>query len=661
MAGLTQLIDIAASGLAAATAGMETVSNNTANVNTPGYDVERVAQVALAGSGDPVGRGTDVTAIQRAFDQFAFQQVVAASSAGQASQTLQTNTAALAALFPLASGGSGGLGAALSGFFTAANTLAAAPASTPDREAFLGAAQSLTGTFHSVASQVATDLTDLNGQIGDAVTQINALAAQIAALNQSIAAQPLGGDANALLDQRNQLVQQLGQQIGVTVLSGANGALDVYTTGGAALVDGTSAAALSVASGGYGDGAVTVTYAPTGQDLTDSLSGGTIGGLLTFRMQLMGARDTVGGLAAGLAAAVNTQQSLGLDQNGALGGSLFSLSGPSIYAASTNTGSGTLSASITDTAQFTPGDFILTKTAGGFEATNTATGQTTALGAGPSLSLDGMTIAVSGTVATGDSFALEPTATAAQTLALATTDPAAVAAAAAYVVTPGAINGGASGSGAITDTNKGTVSAMVGGPVASSSLPAGTVLVPASAFGQTLAIVFTSATNFQVETSTGSVLASGAISPTAGAEIAIAFPSPPAPSGEMESVSLSAGTAATGDTFTLSPGGTGSNGNIAALARLASQKLVSGQTLGDAYAALVTTIGSNGQDARVAATAAQGVLTQAQQTQQSISGVNLDEEATHLVAYQQAYQASAQVVAAAQTLFQSLLAAVQAG
>ncbi|MGH7110533.1 MAG: flagellar hook-associated protein FlgK [Stellaceae bacterium] len=657
MAGLTQLIDIAASGLSAATAGMETVSNNTANVNTPGYDVESTAQVALAGDGDPVGRGTDVTAIQRAFDQFAFQQVVTASSAGQASQTLQTNTAALAALFPVASGGSGGLGAALGSFFAAANTLAGAPTSTPDREVLLGEAQSLTGAFHSVAGQVATDLTDLNGQIGDAVTQINALAQQIAALNQSIAAQPPGGDANALLDQRDQLVQQLGQQIGVTTLSGANGALDVYTTGGAALVDGTSASQLSVASGSYGDGTVAITYAPTGQDLTDSLSGGTIGGLLASRAQLIGARDSVGGLSAGLAAAVNTQQSLGLDQNGTLGQPLFSLSGPSVYAASTNTGSGTLSASITDAAQFTPGDFILTRTASGFEATDTATGQTTSLGAGPSLNLDGMTIAVSGTVATGDSFKLEPTATAAQTLALTTTDPAAVAAAAAYVVTPGSV----SGSGAITDTNKGTVSATVGGPVAGSSLPAGTVSVPASAFGQTLEIAFTSATNFQVKTSTGSVLASGAVSPTAGAEIAIAFPSPPAPSGDVESVALSAGTAAVGDAFTLTPGGAGSNGNIAAMAGLASQKLVSGQTLGDAYAALVATIGSNGQDAQTAATAAQGVLTRATQAQQAISGVNLDEEATHLVAYQQAYQASAQVVAAAQTLFQSLLAAVQAG
>jgi flagellar hook-associated protein 1 FlgK len=654
MAGLTQLIDIAASGLSAATAGMETVSNNTANVNTPGYNDEAIVQTELAQSGDPAGDGTDVTSIQRAFNQFAFQQVVQSSAAEQASQTLQTNSQALAALFPVASGGAGGLSAALGSFFAAANTLAGAPTSVPDREALLGQAQSLVGTFNALGSQLATSLTTLNGQISDAVQQINTLSQQIAVLNQQIAQQPPGATPNALLDQRDQLVQQLGQQIGVTVLSGANGALDVSTANGAALVDGTSAATLSVASSSYGNGTLEITYGVTGQDLTNGLSGGVLGGLLASRTQLSAAQNSVGALAAGLAAAVNTQQSLGLDQNGALGQPLFSVAGPSIYAAAANRGSGTLSAAISNPDQFVPGDFILTKTASGFTATNTATGQVTALGNGPSLNLDGMTIAVSGTVQTGDSFMLEPTAAAAQTLAVATTDPAAIATAAPYVVTAGAMNS----SGAVTDNNQGNIQATAGSASASG---AGTVSVPASAFGQNLSIVFTSATNFEVQTSTGSVIASGAVSPTAGAEIAIALPSPPAPSGAVETVSLSAGTAAPGDTFTLTPGGAGSNGNIAALAGLATQNLVSGQTLGNAYAALVTTVGSDGQNAQIAATAAQGVLTQAQQTQQSISGVNLDEEATHLIAYQQAYQAAAHVIAAAQTMFQSLLTAVQAG
>ena len=100
---------------------------------------------------------------------------------------------------------------------------------------------------------------------------------------------------------------------------------------------------------------------------------------------------------------------------------------------------------------------------------------------------------------------------------------------------------------------------------------------------------------------------------------------------------------------------------MTAMAGLATQTLLAGQTLGSAYATLVTTLGSRGQEAQVAAQAAQAVLSRAQTTQQSISGVNLDQEAADLVSYQQAYQAAAQVIAAAQTLFSSLLTAVQAG
>ena len=96
------------------------------------------------------------------------------------------------------------------------------------------------------------------------------------------------------------------------------------------------------------------------------------------------------------------------------------------------------------------------------------------------------------------------------------------------------------------------------------------------------------------------------------------------------------------------------------MAGLASAKLLSGQSLADNYAALVTTIGTNGQSAGVAAQAAQAVFNRAQSAQQSISGVNLDEQAANLVNYQQAYQASATVIATVQTLFRSLLAAASA-
>lgn len=655
MSGLTQVLNIGASGLEAATAAMQTVSNNTANANTPGYSVEVVSQTDLPGTGVNPGSGAEVTSIQRAYNQFVTQALVAAGSANQAAQVVQSNSETLAAIFPTASGGANGLGAALDGFFAAASALTPDPTSLPERQVLLSKAQALADSFHSAAGQVAANLTAINDQLGAAVQQIDTLTRQIASLNQQIARQSDGNPPNALLDERDQLVQQLGQQVGVTVLPGTNGMLDVYTASGAALVNGTNAYQLSAAADAYGDGNVAIEYGPSGQDVTASLSGGAVGGLLASRAQAVSVQNSLGALAASFADSVNAQQSLGLDLGGKLGQALFSAAGPVAYASSANTGTGTLSAVITDFSQFAPGEFIVSKTASGFEATDTASGTATALGNGPTLTLDGMTITVSGTVQTGDSFKLEPSAATAQSLALATADPSAIAAASPYVATPGAIDA----SGAVTDTNRGNVQVGVGGPMPASALPLGAVIVPASAFGQSLSIVFSSATNFTVRDSGGAAIGSGSIGPNAGAQIAVALPSP-APTGMVETVNVSAGAAAAGDSFTLTPGGVASNGNITALAGLADQKLASGQTLGDTYAGLVAGVGSYGQEAQAAATAAQGVLTMAQQNQQSVGGVNLDEEATKLVSFQQAYQASAQVIAAAQTLFQDLLAAVQA-
>jgi flagellar hook-associated protein 1 len=642
MSGLAQLFETGLSGLTAATEAMATVSNNTANVSTPGYNVESVNQTEVPGFAGGPGNGTEVTSIQRGFDQFAYQQGVEATSANQAAQVVETNAENLTSLFPVASGGSSGLGAALNSFFSAANTLSQDPSNQADRQELLGQAQSVAADFQSVGSQIGASLGSIDTQTATAVQQINSLTQQIAQLNQAIpAASGTGTAPNSLLDQRDQLVQQLSQQLGVTTVAAADGVVDVYTTGGAELVGGATSYQLATGANQYGDGAVAVTYGPNHQDLTQSLTGGQLGGLLAARSQLVDAQNSLGTLAAGFAAAVNSQQSLGLDLSGNPGQQLFSTAGPVVYASSGNTGTGTVSATLTDPAALTGDNFILTKTAAGFTATDLATGQSTTLGNGPTLSLDGLTITVAGNAHTGDSFEIEPTATAAATLSVVTSDPSAIAAAAAYVATAG--------------SNAGNVT--VGAPVSGSALPAGAVQVPASQFAEPLTIEFTSSKNFNVLSSGNTVIASGSLSASSGAEIAIAYPASAAP-GEYATVSLSAGTAAAGDSFTLSPGGSGSNGNIEALAALSSQNLVGGQTLGSYYDTLVSTIGSQGQQAQLAVQSTQAILTQAQNTQQSASGVNLDQQAADLVVYQQAYQAAAKVIATAETMFQTLLSAI---
>jgi flagellar hook-associated protein 1 FlgK len=659
MTGLTEILNIGITGLDAATQGMQTVSNNTANANTPGYNLETIDQMALPGASLPtggIGAGTDVTSIQRAFNQFVFQEIVGATATNQAAQTMLSSSQNLASIFPVASGGANGLGQALSDFFAGVNTVAENPADLPNRAILLGDAQSAAALFNSVGNALAANLASQNQQIGATVGQINTLTSQIAALNKTITAQvgAAGAAPNTLLDQRDQLVQQLSQEVGINVVQDSNGAVDIYATGGAALVNDGNAYRLNATSGSFLDGNVAVTYGPTGQDITQSLGGGQLGGLIGFRGQLIGVANSIGALATSFADAVNSQQAQGLDLNGNLGQAMFSEAGPAVYASSANTGSGSLNATIASAGALVPDNFIVTRTATGYQATDETTGQVTALGAGPTFSYDGMTLAVSGSVNVGDSFEVEPTITAAQNLAVVMTNPQLVAAASPYVVTAGTATSG----GSIVDRNAGNVQATVGGAVASGSLPAGTAIVPASYFGQDVSIEFTSATTFNVLSSGGATITSGSFSAGAGAEIALPYPAGAA-AGEAVTVTLSAGTPASGDGFVLTPGGPGSNGNIAAMAALNTEDVIANQSLGDYYSQIVTSIGNQGQDAQISSQASQAVLTSAQSLQQSISGVNLDDEAALLVSYQQAYQASAQVIATAQSLFSGLITAMQ--
>ena len=82
-------------------------------------------------------------------------------------------------------------------------------------------------------------------------------------------------------------------------------------------------------------------------------------------------------------------------------------------------------------------------------------------------------------------------------------------------------------------------------------------------------------------------------------------------------------------------------------------------TVGKAYSQLIAQVGTAGASANTALSAQQSILDQATAAQQSVAGVNLDEEAANLLRFQQAYSASAQVITTANSIFQSLLSAVQ--
>src|SRR5690606_20397941 len=101
-------------------------------------------------------------------------------------------------------------------------------------------------------------------------------------------------------------------------------------------------------------------------DVTQFLTGGALGGTLDFNREMLSpARAELGRIAAGLVHTFNTMHRNGMDLDGELGGDFFAMAAPQSYSASTNAGTGAVTATITDTAALQPTSYRLT-----FDGTN---------------------------------------------------------------------------------------------------------------------------------------------------------------------------------------------------------------------------------------------------------------------------------------------------
>ena len=117
------------------------------------------------------------------------------------------------------------------------------------------------------------------------------------------------------------------------------------------------------------------------------------------------------------------------------------------------------------------------------------------------------------------------------------------------------------------------------------------------------------------------------------------------------------GTPANGDKFSISASGPSDNRNGLLLANLQKQGTLnnSSTTYASAFAEMVNSVGNKANELNITATSEAKVLENATAAMQSESGVNLDEEATNLLRYQQAYQAAGKMMSIASQLFDTLL------
>ena len=621
------------SGLLAFQSALDTISNNISNVNTPGYSGENVNLVSSPGQASSagwIGNGVTVSSVTRDYNQFLAEQTNGATSSYNQLNALSTLADNINNMLGDASTG---LSATLQSFSQSLQTLAASPSSSADRQAVINQAQTLISQLQSYQSTLGQLQTQVNTQVASGASAITSLAQQIASLNQQIttAQNATQQPPNQLLDERDSLINQLSQDVSVNTVTQSNGAINVFIGSGQPLVVGDNASTLTTNSDQFGSGQLQIDLStPSGNvDITPEITGGTLGGALQFSQQMLTpAQNTLGQVAVTLSSLVNTQNEAGLDQNGQIGQALMTVGAPTVLPSVDNQGAESVSASITDLSSLTTSNYYLSYNGTSWGLVDTASGVATPLtsttsGTTTTLTGAGLTLTVTGTAHAGDQFLVQPTAGAVAGMAMLTTNPSAIAAAGPLVTSAGANNTGT-------------------GVIQSATVP------NLAAWTQDdYTVSFTSPTAYTVTNSGGATVASGTY--TSGSPI------------DFDGMDVTiTGVPASGDSFAIdaNTAGSGDNSNALQLANVLNQNVLAGgtQSINDVVNGFVSTVGLQTSQAQNGTTAQQAALTSAQTAQQSVQGVNLDQQAAEMVQYQQAYQAAAEVIATAQTLFNSVLA-----
>ena len=653
------LMNVGVTALNANQAALQTIGNNIANVNTPGYSRQTVALQTVAGQNRGsgfIGNGVSVATVMRNYSELLNKQATAAKAASAADIARSDSLNQMQDIF---SGGDAGIGSAITNMMNAFADLNAAPMDSTARNVVLTRIAELTSRFRAASTSLEEQDYATKQQITNDVTLVNSLASQVATLNTQISrALATGHTPNDLMDQRDQLIREINQHVKTSQVNADDGSINLYVGGSQALVLGNSVGQLSVSdSKDYpGSGKLSLYFNQlNGEQVELSASmvaGGEIAGLLKFNNEdLVEGRNLLGRLAQAIGTELNQQNKLGLTLSGNPGTALFDL--PSSMPGYSNIPGynlGTPSASVTytDTTQMVASDYkiVFGSTAADTKIVRLSDGKTRSLvgdlGASDPLTdpttftVDGLTFSLDANAITGtqgQSILFQPFSAAASSIK-------------ALVFTPEDLAVSNPVSAAINTNNQGTLQL--------SQLKAVGTGVPA--IGSPVTITFgvdatTGAITYDYTGNTGAPLPykSGESITIDGWQIKLAGTPKDGDSVEVSN----ARELALGDSWKRN------SGNATAFLDLRDATIFDNSTtLGDGFAAAMAIVGTRTQSAQYAAELSTSVATSLEGERTSVSGVNLDEEAARLLQYQQSYQASAKVIQIAQSLFDSVLNAV---
>jgi flagellar hook-associated protein 1 FlgK len=628
------MADMLATGLSSLRAfqrALDTTAHNIANVSTAGYTrqtVDFAARKPDSYGQNWIGTGVNASSVRRVYDQFVSQQVRTSSGSLARLEAFASNAERLDDLL---GNTSNGLSTTLQSFTDAINEVSSTPNSISARQVLLSQANSLAQRLNTYDQRLREMSEGVDVQLASEAADINVMAQGIARLNGDIAVavQNTGQAPNDLVDQRDLLIDQLSAKVSVSVVAEGDASLNVFIGNGQPLVLGTTASSLTTTTDTVDPERLRLALqTPAGTvDMSRSLSGGSLGGLLDFRREMLDpARNELGRISLAVANQVNAQHREGMDLNGNLGGTFFNVGAVGVNGATTNAGNATVTATRTNVGAITAQDYILQRTTTGYtmrRADNGASVSFTGTGTvGDPILVDGMSIVVGAGIQTDDQYLIRPTRDAIQGFNVAISDPARVAAAAPIRAAAATANMGT-----------GTISA-------------GEVLDAGNAnLLTTTNIVFTSATTYTVNGGAAQTYTPGSNIDVNGWRVAIN------------------GAPVTGDTFTVrnNAGATGDNRNAFALADAMRGGVLDGGTTSVA-AGVERMTGNLGLATRSAQLNrdAETIINESDiATRDAISGVNLDEEAANMLRFQQAYAASAQIISVANSLFDTLINAVR--
>ena len=231
----------------------------------------------MSSGGNLYGTGLTVSSVTSSVNQIIENALTSELSNQAALEEAQIYMTSIEDLFSEDSDNS--LNTLLDAYWSTWEDLGNNPSGETEQNAVYDAGIALTERMNTIYETLSDLTDDLNSEISSAVTEVNSISDQIAALNIAIiTAESTGGNANDLADERNALVDDLGERIDIDITVKEDGTY-LITTSGLPLVEDAISYDLSMKEEGvHWTGNSGNTY-----EITDDISGGSIAGWLEVR------------------------------------------------------------------------------------------------------------------------------------------------------------------------------------------------------------------------------------------------------------------------------------------------------------------------------------------------------------------------------------------